>query len=345
MLAAPVWIGIVLGALMAFTAQPLYRRLSARLGERKKPAALVTTGITGLLCVALGSASVYVLTGELLGVIGVLQHRLDSGTLAGLVGDRAAGFAIRIGLDDAEIVRRIQTELGKATSYATQAAGLLLQTTATAVVGLVIGCITMYYVLIEWPRFPVRLERVLPLDPRHTRALVLEFRDIGRSALIGTMATAIVQGVLASIGYTISGLPHAITWGLCTAVASFFPVLGTALVWVPVSLYFASTGEISRAALQAAWGLLLVIGLGDYVLRPWLVGRNGKGQPLLILVAALGGIQVFGLAGIVVGPVMMSLFLAILTIYEREVDASERTDTEPLFPLEPDPSKEASSSS
>jgi predicted PurR-regulated permease PerM len=128
-------------------------------------------------------------------------------------------------------------------------------------------------------------------------------------------------------------------------VASFFPVLGTALVWVPVSLYFASTGEISHAALQAAWGLLLVIGLGDYVLRPWLVGRNGKGQPLLILVAALGGIQVFGLAGIVVGPVMMSLFLAILTIYEREVDASERTDTEPLFPLEPDPSKEASSSS
>ena len=320
MLAAPVWVGIVLGALMAFTAQPLYRKLSARLGERKKFAALLTTIVTGLVCVALGSASVYVLTGELFGVIAVLQHRLDAGTLAGLIGDRASGLVIRIGLDDAEIVRRIQVELGRATSYATQAAGLLLQTTVTAVVGLVIGCITMYYVLIEWPRFPVRLERVLPLDPRHTRALVLEFRDIGRSALIGTMATAVVQGVLGSIGYTISGLPHAITWGLLTAVASFLPVAGTAVVWVPVCLYYASRGEISHAALQAVWGLVLVIGFGDYVLRPWLVGRNGKGQPLLILVAALGGIQVFGLAGIIVGPVLMSLFLAILTIYEREMD-------------------------
>jgi predicted PurR-regulated permease PerM len=347
MLAAPVWVGIVLGALMAFTAQPLYRKLSARLGERRKPAALVTTIVTALLCVALGSAAVYVLTTELFGVISVLQHRLDSGTLAGLIGDRAASLVLRIGLDDAEIVHRVQVELGRATSYATQAAGLLLQTTVTAVVGLVIGCITMYYVLIEWPRFPVRLERVLPLDPRHTRALVLEFRDIGRSALIGTMATAIVQGVLASIGYSISGLPHAVTWGICTAVASFFPVAGTALIWVPVSLYYGSRGEILHAALQAAWGMVLVIGVGDYVLRPWLVGRNGKGQPLLILVAALGGIHVFGLAGIIVGPVMMSLFLAILTIYEREVDDfSDRTDTAPLFPLEPDPSaKEASSSS
>jgi len=345
MLAAPVWVGIVLGALMAFTAQPLYRKLSARLGERKKFAALVTTVVTGLVCVALGSASVYVLTGELFGMIAVLQHRLDAGTLAGLIGDHAAGLAIRIGLDDAEIVRRIQVELGRASSYATQAAGVLLQTTVTAVVGLVIGCITMYYVLIEWPRFPVRLERVLPLDPRHTRALVLEFRDIGRSALIGTMATALVQGVLASIGYTISGLPHAITWGLCTAGASFLPVAGTAVVWVPVSLYYASRGEISQAALQAVWGMVLVIGIGDYVLRPWLVGRNGKGQPLLILVAALGGIQVFGLAGIIVGPVMMSLFLAILTIYEREMDSAERSDTQPLFPLESDPATNDTGSS
>jgi predicted PurR-regulated permease PerM len=341
-LAAPVWVGIVLGALMAFTAQPLYRKLSRRLGEHKKPAALVTTVVTGLLCVALGSASVYVLTGEIFGVIAVLQQRLDSGTLAGLIGEHAARLALRIGLDDAEIVRLIQIELGRAASYATEAAGLVLQTTVTAVMGLVIGCITMYYVLIEWPRIPVRLERVLPLDPRHTRALVLEFRDIGRSAMVGTMATAIVQGVLASIGYSISGLPHAITWGLCTAVASFFPVVGTALVWVPVSLYFASKGDISHAALQAAWGFLLVIGMGDYVLRPRLVGRNGKRHPLLILVAALGGIQVFGLAGFVVGPVMMSLFLAILTIYEREVDSSERSNSEPLSPLESDASSPVS---
>jgi predicted PurR-regulated permease PerM len=311
---------------MAFTAQPLYRKLSARLGERRHVAAILTTVLSGLICVIAGSLALFVLTRELFAVIGVLQQRLSSGTLAGLIGEPVARIVTRFGLNEAEIMHRVQDELGRATIYATQAAGLVLQTTATAVVGLVMGCITMYYVLIEWPSIPVRLERVLPLDPHHTRSLVLEFREIGRSALVGTMVTAIFQGVLASIGFVISDLPHAVTFGLCTAIASFVPVVGTALVWVPVALYFVSTGQVSHAALQAAWGLLLVVGVGDYVLRPRLVGRNGKGQPLLMLVAALGGIQIFGLAGIVVGPVLMSLFLAILTIYERETEPAERSE-------------------
>jgi predicted PurR-regulated permease PerM len=156
---------------------------------------------------------------------------------------------------------------------------------------------------------------------RHRIELAL--RDVGRSAMIGTMATAILQGVLATVGYSVSGLPHAVTFGICTAIASFVPVVGTALVWAPVSLYLASQGQISHAVLQGTWGLLLVVGVGDYVVRPRLVGRHGKSQPLLMLVAALGGIQIFGLAGIVVGPVLMSLFLAILTIYEREMNPGD----------------------
>jgi predicted PurR-regulated permease PerM len=83
---------------------------------------------------------------------------------------------------------------------------------------------------------------------------------------------------------------------------------------------------------QAGWGLITVVGFGDYVLRPRLVGHGGSAQPLLTLVAALGGVEVFGLAGLVVGPVLMSLFVAILRIYEREMEA-DSADTRPLTPL------------
>jgi hypothetical protein len=96
--------------------------------------------------------------------------------------------------------------------------------------------------------------------------------------------------------------------------------VATATVWVPVSVYFFLEGSITSGILTAVWGLFLITGFGEYVLRPRLVGGKGKGQPLLMLVAALGGIQLFGLPGIVVGPVLMSLFLAILRIYEREID-------------------------
>jgi predicted PurR-regulated permease PerM len=339
-LAEPVWIGIVFGALMAFTTQPLFRRVCMRLGQRRRWAALLVTLMTGLLCVVGGAAAIYVLTREVFGVIGVLQAKVASGSLRGVIGDHGMALARRLGYAEADLVQRAQTELGRATTYVTDAAGVLVETTKTAVVGLVIGCITMYYVLVEWPSIPVRLERVLPLDPRHTRALVLEFRDVGRSALIGTMATALIQGVLATIGYAFGGLPHAVLWGLLTAVASFLPIVGTAVIWAPVTLHFLADGQFALAALEGTWGLLLVVGIGEYVVRPWLVGQRGKAQPLLMLVAALGGIQVFGLAGIVVGPVLMSLFLAILRIYERETEGSEgaplgRANTQPYAPLPP----------
>jgi predicted PurR-regulated permease PerM len=338
-LAEPVWVGIVFGALMAFTTQPIYRKLCTRFGHRRRSAALAVTLVTGGLCVLGGASALYVLTRELYGVIGAVQQKLETGSLRGVVGEHGIQWAERFGMNEIDLSHRVQSELSRATTYLAAAAGFLVETTKTAVLGLVIGCITMYCVLVEWPSIPVRLERVLPLDPRHTRALVLEFRDVGRSALIGTMATALMQGAVATIGYALAGLSHPVLWGLLTAVASFIPVVGTAVIWAPVSLHYLAAGDFALAALETSWGLLLVVGVGEYVIRPWLVGRRGKGPPLLMLVAAIGGIQVFGLAGIVVGPVLMSLFLAILRIYEREnsdgTDAAQalRADTQPLFPL------------
>jgi predicted PurR-regulated permease PerM len=179
----------------------------------------------------------------------------------------------------------------------------------------------MYYALVEWTAISMRLEKVMPLDPRHTRALMLEFREVGRSALVGLLATAAVQAVLAVLAYAAFGLPRALVWGVFTGIASFIPVIATATIWVPVSIYFFLQGSVVSGIMMLAYGVFLITGFGEYWLRPRLVGGGpGKGQPLLMLVAALGGIQLFGLPGIVAGPVMMSLFLAILRIYEREVD-------------------------
>jgi predicted PurR-regulated permease PerM len=204
--------------------------------------------------------------------------------------------------------------------YVTAAAGLVLSATTSALIGLLIGSITMYYALVEWAAISTRLERVMPLDPRHTRALMLEFREVGRSALLGLLATAAVQAVLAAMAYAAFGLSNALSWGMLTGLASFIPVLATATVWVPVSIYFFFQGWVASGILMLVYGVFLITGFGEYWLRPRLVGGRGKGQPLLMLVAALGGISLFGLPGIVAGPIMMSLFLAILRIYEREVD-------------------------
>ena len=320
-LAAPVWVGMVFGLLMAFTMQPLHIRLESRLGGRHKLAAVLTALATALLSLLFLAGLFYGLTIELNDAAVALQQRFTGEPLASIVGERGHRLIERFGLSEAELLQKIQSELGRATGYVTAVAGLVLATTTEAMIGLLIGSITMYYALVEWAAISTRLEKVMPIDPRHTRALMLEFREVGRSALVGLLATAAVQAVLAALGYAVFGLPRALAWGILTGLASFIPVLATATVWVPVSIYFFFQGQVSSGILMLVYGVFLITGFGEYWLRPRLVGGGrGKGQPLLMLVAALGGIQLFGLPGIVAGPIMMSLFLAILRIYEREVD-------------------------
>jgi predicted PurR-regulated permease PerM len=105
------------------------------------------------------------------------------------------------------------------------------------------------------------------------------------------------------------------------AVASFIPVVGVPLVWVPMVVWLVLGGHVAKAVLLSAWCLLVVGLVNEYVIRPRLVGGRDGNHPLLTLVAILGGISVFGVAGVIVGPVVMSLFVASARIYERERDA------------------------
>ncbi|MGZ6091986.1 MAG: AI-2E family transporter [Polyangiales bacterium] len=320
-LAAPLWVGIAFGTMMAFTAQPTYRFLNRHLHERRSTAAALTTVLTGLVVAICGTLVVWILTREVLTLVAMTQRKLASGSLADLIGERGVRLLGRLGVDREQIAPRVRDELSRAAGWAASVATTVLQTATSAALGLLVALMTMYYVLLEWPTLPVRLERVLPLDPRHTRALMLEFRDVGRSALVGTIATALVQGLLAGIGFAIAGLPQILTLGLLTALGSFVPIVGTAVVYVPIAMYLILIGSTGAGVFVLLWGVIVVMAIADYVIRPRIVGGKGQGHPFLLLLAILGGIEVFGLPGLFVGPVLMTMFVAVLRIYEREAEA------------------------
>ena len=315
-LVAPLWVGIAFGTVMAFTAQPLFRVVTRKLGERRTVAAVLTTVATGIVWTVTCAISIYVLSTELMSIVAELQKHLAADSTHDFFGARGSQLLKQLGVNRTHLMHLIQDEVGRASTGLTAAAALVLQTSFSALLGLIIALMTMYYVLLEWPKLPVRLERVLPLDPRHTRALVLEFRSVGVSAMVGSIVTALVQGGLAGMSFAIGGVHHAISWGLVTAVASFVPAVGTTLVWIPVGIYLLVEGHIFGGVFVLAWGLIVVVAISDYVIRPRLVGKEG--HPLLTLLALLGGLEVFGLGGLIMGPILMALFVAILRIYERE---------------------------
>jgi predicted PurR-regulated permease PerM len=158
---------------------------------------------------------------------------------------------------------------------------------------------------------------VSPVRPEYTRVLLDEFRRVGRMTLFGTLVTGLAQGVLAAIGFWITGVPQAAFFGAATAVASLVPAVGTLLVWVPAGLYLFASGHPAMAAIELAWGALIVVGFSDYVIRPRLIGDEAM-PAVLTFVALFGGLEVLGLAGLIVGPVIMGLAVAVLRLYARE---------------------------
>ena len=319
--ASPLWIAIGFGFVMAISAQRPYRALCTRLGRHKSLAAGLVTLAFGLLVAACGVGVVFALTNELVKLVAHLDAEGTSGSLSSLIGQRASHAIEHVGIDTARLYAWMLRQVEAAASFAASMAALIVRATSHALLGLIVALLTMYYMLGEGPGIAQRIERVAPLEPRHTRALLVEARDVARTAFIGTIATAVVQGFLAGLGYVVLDVPQPVTWGVLTALASFLPVIGTMLVWVPISGYLLLEGHPVRALILVAWGVLVVTSLADYVIRPRIVGGRGHGHPLLTLIALLGGIEVFGLAGLIIAPIVMSVFVAAFRLFEREVRA------------------------
>lgn len=326
--AGPLWIALVFGGVMAISAYRPYRWLARRLGRQNLAAGLITLG-SGLLLAIAGAIVLLALTNELVKVVAHLNER-GSGDLPTLLGPRFSTTIERLGVDTGRLYAWAQKEVEAAATYATSAAAVVVRTTSEAMLGLVVALMTMYYVLREGPELALRIERIAPLEPRHTRELLVEARDVGRTAFIGTIATAVVQGLLAGVGYAVLGVPHPVTWGVVTAVASFLPVIGTLVVWVPLAGFLLVEGHPVKAIMLAVYGVFIITSLADYVIRPRIIGVKGHGHPLLTLVALLGGIEIFGLAGLIIAPIIMSVFVAAFRLYEREVRAGNLPGEKPV---------------
>jgi len=184
----------------------------------------------------------------------------------------------------------------------------------------------MHFILRNWQAVALRAQAVLPLRPDYTAALFAEFRRVGRTTLVGTVGSGLAQGVLATLGYWICGVPEPLFFGAATSVASLVPAVGAALVWAPVGVVMILAGNQAGGVVELVWGALLVGALCDYVIRPRLVGGGGTLPPLVTFAALLGGVQVLGLKGLIFGPMIMSLAVAVLRIYATEA-RKRRADT------------------
>ncbi|MGH8058024.1 MAG: AI-2E family transporter, partial [Candidatus Entotheonellia bacterium] len=135
----------------------------------------------------------------------------------------------------------------------------------------------------------------------------------------------VVQGILAGLAYWALGLPFPAFWALLTAVVAPIPIGGTALVWVPAAIYLMGVESLVRGVILLVWGVA-VVSMIDNVLKPWLIGGRAHLPALFLFFAILGGISVYGVLGVFLGPLLLALVMTGLTLYrERPPDVRPPT--------------------
>lgn len=156
----------------------------------------------------------------------------------------------------------------------------------------------------------------LPLEDGPERMLLDHFSSVSRATLKGTFLIGLIQGTLAALGFAMAGINAVVFWGLIMTVLSIIPLIGTSLVWIPAVIYLVLSGHPVKAVILGLY-CALVVGSIDNILRPILVGKDTKMHELFILLGTLGGIALFGIWGVLIGPVIAALFVSIWNLYGR----------------------------
>ena len=210
----------------------------------------------------------------------------------------------------------------KSGAIAGQTLGLL-----GGLVGVIIQMIfvifTMYYLFRDGDKIFTAVRDALPVDRDQATAIMTRTREVIGASVYGVFIIAIIQGMLGGMAFWVLGLPSAMVWGVAMIFLSMIPMLGAFVVWVPAAIYLAITGHPVKAILLVLWGTL-VIGMIDNFLRPKLVGERTKLHELFVFFAVLGGLQVFGVLGIVLGPVVLAITMALIDVF-KAIDRSAKS--------------------
>jgi predicted PurR-regulated permease PerM len=216
-----------------------------------------------------------------------------------------------------------ENTLQKLGGYATELFPSILGSAANIIVILLVLYFLLYFMLVQIREFEAGLLKYAPFREQHALKFALALRNSTYSNVLGQGIIAITQGALLANGFWIFGIPDPIFWGVIGAFISFLPIVGAPTLSIPASIILFATGHTVKGVLILAYGLLF-IGNVDNVLRMIINKRIANTHPIITVIGVVIGLPLFGILGLVFGPLLLSYFLLLLEIYETNRLAADR---------------------
>jgi len=218
---------------------------------------------------------------------------------------------------DIDFGRQIKDGLQAVSKYLLFSTADLIQQIARGMLHLFIFFFTLFFLLKDGKRYLRKLMNFLPIREDLEKKLFIEINKVVKSLITGVLVIAVIEGIIALIGFYLFGIPTPLIWSFVIVLAAYLPIIGPATVYVPAAIYLAILGNITEAVLLFIYSFALISYL-DNIVKPQFMGKGSNINPIIILLGTLGGISLFGLTGIIAGPLILSILLVLYRIYEQE---------------------------
>ncbi len=310
---------VIFGIILAILAAPLFQRVKTRVKGKSGLAA-------GILCVLL----LFVIMIPLLilitliikqGIISfnAINHWVMAGNLEKIFQDYEKFLPDISFIKDIDInatITSISTNGGK---FLIQRSGAIVSNISAVFMNFGLMIFVFFFVVQNEKKLFDYIFHLIPLSTEHETILIEKIKAVSKSAMLGTLVTALGQGIAGGIAFAICGLPG-FFWGAVMSFTSLIPVVGTALVWVPAAIYLFLAGQIKSGIFMIIWSIIIV-GMIDNFVRPMFMSGSANMSTVVIFFSILGGLNLFGLAGLLYGPLIFGITMVLLYIYELEFNS------------------------
>jgi len=328
---APFITVLVFAAITAVIFYPLNRKLRKLFGKRERLSSMITCIITFLVILIPLTLFSMLLFNEAKQAFEDISSKLSSGFFVPYFKWEVGNFFydsfqsisewlsqyVNFDTTNFNIFDKISEAAKTAVTTLGETIAFIVKNIFSFILSLIIFFFSLYYFFKDGDRITKKLMDLSPLPMKHEKAIFLKFKEVSLAMLFGIFFTAVVQGVMAGIGYVAVGIPNPIFWATATGVFSLVPLIGTAAIWIPASIILLALGNYVGGIGLFLWGMLVVSTVDNFV-RPFLIEGRAPVHPLMTFLAVLGGVFAFGLSGIIFGPLILNLLIAFLHIYELE---------------------------
>lgn len=324
----PFFESILWAGLLAFLLQPVTRRITRAFHGRRGLAALLVTLAGALFVLIPAVVTAVVFAGQASELVARLQELADRYKIA-----QASDVFLVPALD--RLIRWVSGLMSvspeQIQAFAIQGSKsllMLLVASSGAFFAGVLGVLVevtltlflLFFFVRDGEQAVARGLALVPLSAERKEHLVGHLSAVTRAVALGTLLTAVCQGILVGLGFAFTGLPSPVVFGVLSSLAALIPLVGSSLVWVPAAMVLVAHGRVGAAIFLAFWGLV-VVSLVDNIVRPLVVSGRAEISTLPVLLGLMGGLATFGAIGIILGPVVVALVLALFRFAEEEFGA------------------------